>query len=236
MYKYFHAHTGFRILMSATFSDPSEYLRGIALKRAKYVKLESQFNFEKSPIYYYNTRRMSYKHIESNLPWLIEKVNTIIAQHKGESGLIHSASYDLSMKIFNGLTIENRKRVLIYNGTEEKRNFLEDLKNNKDKVIIGPSLLEGLDMKDDFSRFQIFAKVPYLSLGDRFVKTKMQINPGWYRLKAATAILQGIGRIVRNEGDWGVTYFLDGSLSDLIHQNRRMFPNDFYSRIKLISE
>jgi len=235
MHKYFHAHTGFAILMSATFSDPSEYLRGIALKSAKYIKLESQFNFEKSPIYFYNARRMSYKHIESNLPWLIEKVNTIIANHKGESGLIHSASYKLSMDIFNGLTAENRKRVLIYNGTEEKRTFLEDLKNNTDKVLIGPSLLEGLDMKDDFGRFQIFAKVPYLSLGDRFVKTKMEINPGWYRWKAIINILQGTGRIVRNEKDWGVTYILDGSLSDLIHNNRKSFPIEFMKRIRVVN-
>lgn len=235
MHKYFHAHTGFKILMSATFSDPTEYLKNIALKSAKYIRLESQFNFEKSPIYFYNARRMSYKHIQDNLPWLIEKVNIIINNHKGESGLIHSASYDLSMKIFNGLTKENRKRVLIYNGTEEKRNFLEELKMGRDKILIGPSLLEGLDMKDDFGRFQIFAKVPYLSLGDKFVKTKMNINPGWYRWKAIINILQGTGRIVRNEEDWGITYILDGSLSDLIHNNRKSFPIEFMKRIKVVN-
>jgi len=235
MHKYFHAHTGFRILMSATFSDPSEYLKGIALKGAKYIKLESQFNFEKSPIYYYNTHRMSYKHIESNLPWLMNKVNEIIEKHKGESGLIHSASYDLSMKIFNGLTTKNRSRVLIYNGTEEKRNFLEDLKKNKDKILMGPSLLEGIDMKDDFSRFIIFAKTPYLSLADRFVKTKMKINPDWYSWKTSINIIQGIGRGVRNEKDYCIIYYLDATLSDLIFQNRKFFPKEFIKRIIPVS-
>ena len=236
MHKYFHAHTGFTIFMSATFSDPSAYLKGIALKGAKYIKLESQFDFEKSPIFFYNKRRMSYNHIQSNLPWLIDKVNAIIEKHQGESGLIHSASYKLSMDIFNGLTAKNRDRVLIYSGTEEKRNFLEQLKNSNDKILIGPSLLEGLDMKDDFGRFQIFAKVPYLSLGDRFVKTKMNIDPEWYRWKAIINILQGTGRIVRNEEDWGITYILDGSLSDLIHNNRRAFPLEFIKRIKVLNE
>ena len=236
MHKYFHRHTGFTILMSATFSDPSAYLKSISLNGAKYIKLESQFNFDKSPIYFYNKRRMSYNQIDANRPWLISEINKIIANHPGESGLIHSASYKLSMDIFNGLTPENRKRVLIYNGTEEKRHFLEDLKTNKDKVLLGPSLLEGLDMKDDFGRFQIFAKVPYLSLGDRFVKTKMNINTEWYRWKAIINILQGTGRIVRNENDWGITYILDGSLSDLIHNNRRAFPKDFMKRIQVVNE
>lgn len=236
MNKYFHAHTGFCILMSATFSDPVEFIKGISLGGAKYIKLESQFNFDKSPIYYYNARKMSYKHIESNLPWLIKEINKIIENHKDDAGLIHSASYDLSMKIFKGLSEKNRKRVLIYNGTEEKRNLIEDLKRNKNKILMGPSLLEGLDLKDDFARFQIFAKVPYLSLGDRFVKTKMNINPGWYRWKAVLNILQGTGRIVRNENDWGITYILDGSLSDLIHNNRKAFPIEFMKRIQVISE
>lgn len=235
MNKYFHAHTGFRVLMSATFSDPSEYLKGIALKGAKYIKLKSQFNFDKSPIYYYNTHRMSYKHIESNLPWLIEKVNTIISKHSGESGLIHSASYKLSMDIFNGLTPENRKRVLIYNGTEEKRYFLEDLKNSRDKVLIGPSLLEGLDMKDDFARFIIFSKTPYPSLADRFIKTKMQINPAWYSWKTSLSVLQGIGRGVRHEKDYCITYYLDATLSDLLAKNRKLFPAEFLQRIIPIS-
>ena len=235
MHKYFYPHTGFKILMSATFSDPSEYLKGIALNSAKYIKLPNLFSFEKSPIYFYNTHRMSYKHIESNLPWLINKVNIIISNHKGESGLIHSVSYKLSMDIFSGLTPENRKRVLIYNGTEEKRNFLEDLKKSKDKVIIGPSLLEGLDMKDDFSRFMIFAKTPYPSLSDRFIKTKMKINPGWYQWKTSLNVIQGIGRGVRHENDYCITYYLDGTLSDLIHYNRNLFPIEFIERLKIIS-
>ena len=101
---------------------------------------------------------------------------------------------------------------------------------------MGPSLLEGLDLKDDWSRFQVFAKVPYLSLGDRFVKAKLGINPSWYRWKAIINILQGTGRSVRSETDWAVTYILDGSLSDLIHNNRHAFPKEFMSRIRIIDK
>jgi Rad3-related DNA helicase len=179
---------------------------------------------------------MSYNHIDRNLPWLIDKVNDIISNHQGESGLIHSASYKLSMDIFGGLTEENRKRVFIYNGTEEKRNFLDELKKSNDKILLGPSLLEGLDMKDDFGRFQIFAKIPYPNLMDRFIKTKMTLDPLWYQWKTSISIQQGIGRIVRNENDWGITYILDGSLSDMIHKNRKLFDSIFYSRLRVISD
>lgn len=236
MHKYFHRHTGFRVLMSATFSNPGEYLKNIALSNAKYIKMDSSFDFDESPIYFYTGRKMSYKNVDQHLPWIIQKVEKILESHQNESGLIHSASYDLARKIYLGVSEKNRGRILVYNGTEEKNFFVDSVKNNKNKVIMGPSLLEGLDFKDDFGRFQIFPKIPYLSLGDKFIKIKSEMNPTWYQYKAALALCQGIGRIVRNENDWGITYILDGSLSNLIHYNRNLFDSSFYSRLKIIKE
>ena len=234
MNKYFHAHTGFTVLMSATFADPKDYMKSISLGGAKYIKMDSNFDYTKSPIYFWNKRRMSYNQIDANLPWMYDRINEILDKHPKENGIIHSASYHLTMKIHQNLSHKNKMRVLVYEGTEEKRKVLEILKRDHSKVLMGPSLLEGLDLKDEFSRFQIFAKVPYLSLGDRFVKTKLQINPDWYRWKAIINILQGTGRSVRSEEDWATTYILDASLADLIHKNRRAFPPEFMQRIKVM--
>lgn len=233
MNKYFHKHTGFTVIMSATFADPSNYLRSIAINKAKYIKMESTFDFTKSPIYFYNKRRMSYNHIDANLPWLCEKINEILDSHDGENGIIHSASYHLTMKIHDQLSPKNKKRILIYEGTTEKRKVLEILKQDRSKVLMGPSLLEGLDLKNEYSRFQIFAKVPYLSLADKFVKAKLAINPIWYKQSAIIQILQGIGRSIRSEDDWATTYFLDAGLADLIHKNRKSFPIEFMQRIQI---
>jgi ATP-dependent DNA helicase DinG len=234
MHKYFHASSGFTLLMSATFADPKDYMKSIALKDAKYIKMDSNFDFTKSPIYFYNKRRMSYKQIESNLPWMYERINEILDKHPNQNGIIHSASYHLTLNIFNNLSSKNKSRVLVYEGTEEKRRVLEMLKRDTSKVLMGPSLLEGLDLKDDWSRLQIFAKVPYLSLSDRFVKAKLAINPDWYRWKAIINVLQGTGRSVRSETDWADTYILDGALADLIHSSRRSFPTEFMQRIVLL--
>jgi Rad3-related DNA helicase len=236
MNKYFHQWTGFTVLMSATFADPSKYLRSIALNTAKYIKMDSNFSFEKSPIYFYNKRRMTYNQIESNLPWLYQKLDEILEKHKHESGIIHTASYDLAMKIYEHIPKRHRRRILVYNGTEEKREVLDILKKNKNKVLLGPSLLEGLDLKDDWSRFAIFCKVPYLSLSDRFVATKLRINPEWYREKAILSLLQGTGRSIRNDNDWAITYVLDGAMADLIYNNRKSFPIEFLNRIKVFKE
>jgi Rad3-related DNA helicase len=124
----------------------------------------------------------------------------------------------------------------VYEGTEEKRKVLEMLKKDTSKVLMGPSLLEGLDLKDDWSRLQIFAKVPYLSLADKFVKAKLAINPDWYTWCAIKNVLQGTGRSIRNDSDWAVTYILDGSLADLIHKKRSAFPPEFMKRIVVMPD
>ena len=116
----------------------------------------------------------------------------------------------------------------------EKSTVLINFNDSKNYVLLGPSLLEGLDLKDDESRFQVFAKVPFPSLADRYVKAKMGVSREWYDWKSIVAILQGIGRSIRNDEDWAVTYFLDGCLGDLINRNRDSFPPEFLSRLKLV--
>ncbi len=236
IHKYFHQWTGFTVLMSATFADPKEYLKSIALSNAKYIKTESLFDFEKSPIYFYNKHRMSYGQIESNLPWLYKKINEILEQHKDENGIIHTASYDLALKIYQNIDKKQRRRILVYNGTEEKREALQALKIKKAKVLLGPSLIEGLDLQNDWSRFCIFAKVPYLSLTDKFVSAKIKIDPLWYKWRAVLAILQGTGRSIRSQDDYATTFILDGCFADLLFHCRSSFPEEFLKRIRVMNE
>jgi Rad3-related DNA helicase len=236
IHKYFHKWTGFLVLMSATFADPKEYLKSIALNNAKYIKTESLFNFEKSPIYFYNKHRMSYKEISTNLPWLYEKINEILEKHKNENGIIHSASYDLALKIYQNIDKKQRKRILVYNGTEEKREALQELKTQKGKILLGPSLTEGISLDGDWSRFQIFAKVPYQSLTDRFVAAKLKLNSSSYQQKAIINILQGSGRSIRFSGDYASTYILDACFGDLLHHHRSSFPIEFLQRLRVLNE
>jgi len=234
MHKYFHQWAGFTVLMSATFADPSKYIQSIALKNAKYIKIDSQFNFEKSPIYFYNKKRMTYNQIASNLPWLYETIDDILDKHKNESGIIHTASYDLALKIHDGMSKKHKRRILVYSGTEEKRQVLEMLKINKNKVLMGPSLRTGLSLDNEWARFAVIAKIPYPSLADKFVEAKLKISSDWYREKTILEILQSVGRTVRNENDWCITYILDACLGDLIHNNRKAFPVEFMSRLRIV--
>lgn len=231
MEKHFLNRFGFKLLMTATMGSKTEFESSIGAKKAFYRKMASTFDFSRSPIYYYPKRRMGMKDIEKNMPWLVKTVSDIMDAHPTESGVIHSGSYDLGNKLLYRLSKAKQKRIHVYKGTEEKMDSLKKFIDTPGNILIGPSLLEGLDLKDDKSRLQIFLKVPYPNLGDKYVSEKMKYSKGWYSWKTCTSILQGIGRSVRSEEDWAVTYFLDGCLTDLITRSADNFPDEFLERI-----
>jgi Rad3-related DNA helicase len=221
--------------LSATIGDPVEYIKDLGITNANYIRIESSFNFDNSPIYFFNQKKMGYKDINANLPWLYDRVNAILNLFPNQRGIIHTVSYDLTLKLIENLTDDNALRLVTYSGTEEKKLVLDTLKNNENAVLIGPSLLEGIDLPDDYARFTIFLKVPHLSLHDKFVSAKLKINAGWYSNKAVTNILQGVGRGIRHQNDWCKTFILDANFGTLLHYNRNAFPPEFINRIKLIS-
>ena len=99
--------------------------------------------------------------------------------------------------------------------------------SSNDTVIISPSLTEGIDLKDDLSRFQVLCKVPYPYLGDKLSQRRMKKRKLWYPYQTARSIVQAVGRSVRNEHDHAVTYILDSSWERFYRQHSDMFPGSF---------
>jgi len=231
---YFNNKFGFKVLMSATFGNPKYYMQAIGKQDARFNRMKSYFKYDKSPIYFMNNNRLNHKNIDEKLPKLVEKITQILDTHEDLPGIIHSSSYVLAKKVWNRLPEKYQDRIHLYTGTDEKMNAIDLLTKNKNKIIMGPSLLEGLDLKDDFSRLQIFLKVPYPNMVNNFVKEKITYYPDWYRWKAEIAIRQGVGRSIRNENDWAITYFLDTCLKDLLH-DPLSFDKDFRDRLVYVS-
>lgn len=236
MDRHFHSQAGFKLLMTATMGDPASFLKTIGATDARYFRMDSHFDYSESPIYFYPGKRMSMAQKDKTIPWVANKVDKILSKHHDIPGIIHSGSYEISARIFESLSDENRKRVLVYQGSQQKEEVLAKFLNEKNLILMGPSILEGLDLAADKSRLQIFVKVPFPSLADKFVAAKMNFQPDWYDWKTITSILQGVGRSVRSKNDWALTYFLDGCLSDLIRRRRSSFPPEVQKRIIVVSE
>jgi Rad3-related DNA helicase len=158
-------------------------------------------------------------------PELGRCVNLILAGHPGVRGLIHSVSYSRSKQLAR---FSQSPRLILH--TENPGDFeraLETLFATPGGVLVSPRATEGVDLKGDRSEFQVFVKIPFLNWGEPRVQQRARVNKTWYALTAATNLIQGCGRSVRNMHDIAPTYILDAKWGWWFRANEQLFPPYF---------
>ena len=101
------------------------------------------------------------------------------------------------------------------------------MRSKKPTVLLSPSMTEGVDLHGSHSRFQVLCKIPYPYLGDKLVRKRMNKWKWWYPLQTAKTIVQAVGRSVRSESDYAITYILDSDWDRFYRQNKKYFPKSF---------
>lgn len=223
------------LFMSSTILDKDEYCRdlGIDPKYAAFISMNSEFNVENRPVMFYPTMKMTYgwdgPERAKDRKKMIETIISLCADHHAEqSGVIHTGSFQVAKWLVQELKNKVPQRILHHNpdGDASRDEVIAEFTNGKGgpKLLISPSVTEGLDLKDDLGRFNIIAKTPYPFLGDAWVKARMEKSQTWYTRQAMISVIQACGRVVRGTNDWGFTYILDTSFATLFSRIKRNVP------------
>ncbi len=216
----------YTLLMSATILNKQKYceLIGLHPNEVAFLSIPSPFLPENKPIMYCPVGGMGLHTIEITLPKLTKTIKKILKKHKHEKGIIHCHSY----KIMNHLSETISSNRLLVHDTKNREEILDyHLTNKLPTVLLSPSMEEGVDLKDNFSRFQIICKIPYPYLGDELVKQRMNKWNWWYSYETVKTIVQAIGRSVRNKKDHAKTYILDQCWKNFYINNKHTFPKNF---------
>ena len=226
------------IFMSATIGDPQVFMSEIGIDplRTKFITAETTFKPEISPIVILPYHKMGYKDINNSLPQIAESIKMLLEQHPNECGIIHCGTYKISEELVKLLPYDLRKRLIHRNMKPVPMNNEMLLKIHesctiKNSVLLSPSLIEGTDLYDDLSRFQIILKMPWGSLGDIRTKNKVELEPQWYSNNMWNKILQASGRSTRHEKDYSVTYILDASYTYFEKQWKAKLPKWYKDRV-----
>lgn len=214
------------VLMSATLLDKDTYCKSIGIdpNEAAYLRLPSPFPKENRPVHFLGVGSMSMKTIDDTLPKLASTVKDLLALHANDKGMIHSVSFKVARYLVD--TIKS-PRLLLHDSTNREETIQKHLDSSEPTVLISPSMTEGVDLADDASRFQILCKVPFPYLGDRVIQLRKQRNSSWYSMMTARAIIQALGRSVRNSSDYATSYILDSDWQRFYRLNASMFPAEF---------
>lgn len=233
------------ILLSATLGDKAQLCAelGIPEHEALFIETDTPFPPELSPIISLPRLNMGYANINQSLQPMAELVKDILQGHEQERGIIHSATYKLQDELFKRSSKATRSRFLARDmeamGDSPPRypkrlNNAELLKLHgarTDSILLSPSMMEGVDLFDDLSLFQIILKMPWTSLADPRIKRKSEIEPDWYTNQVWISIMQASGRSTRNDTDSSVTYILDRSFPYFYSQWKHRLPKWFTSRV-----
>jgi Rad3-related DNA helicase len=231
------------VFMSATLGCKSAFCKelGIPENECLYIDCESPFPPELSPIVILPSIKLSKDVYEKNISALGPLIDTLLEEHKGQRGIIHSANYAIQGEVFNRVKRSNQGRLTCRDMDLDSRKPGQKMMSNmdllnihmekKDSVLVSPSMMTGVDLKDDLSAFQIVIKMPWGNLGDARIKKKSTLDPDWYANATWRNLVQACCRSTRHEKDSSVTYVLDMNFAFFYSKWERNLPNWFKQRL-----
>ena len=233
------------VFLSATLGTKEQFCKelGIPLDECLFIETDSPFDPALSPVAVMPRIKLSKEVYEQNVVTVGKIIDDILQVHPDARGIIHSVTYDLQTQIFKRVSKLNQKRllcrdmdVITLNDRRTYRNeeLLSLHDTRKNSVLLSPSMMEGVDLKDDLSEFQVIIKLPWANLGDVRVKLKSGLDSDWYSNKMWLSILQASGRSTRHDKDAAITYVLDRNFKFFYEQWQHRLPTWFKRRLVFV--
>jgi len=167
---------------------------------------------------------MSRANIDATLPNMTQVVRQLLELHSDKKGIIHCVNFRIAKHLVDTV---GSPRLLIHD-SENREEVIDYHKSSPDPtVLVSPSMMEGVDLAGDASRFQVLCKVPFPYLGDKVVQLRKKKDPMWYTCQTARSVIQAFGRSVRSADDHAVSYILDSDWERFYRFNSSVFPEEF---------
>lgn len=221
--------SSYNLLMSGTITEQFVF-DTLKLKQSEttFIQLDPVFPPEKKPLFFIGTTPLNYASMKEKetIDELIHKICVIVDHHKNDKGLILVPSFYLGSQLVR--EIPRSTRVFEHKSGTNISELISDFKNYKGSAVLAsPSIFEGLDFKNDESRFTIITKAPYASLGDKRIAHIANNYPNIYQEMTLLKILQGIGRSVRHHEDYARTYMLDPACKKLFDSKLNIWKKHY---------
>ena len=222
------------VVLSSAYLGPATILAesiGLQAGAVRGFGVPSPFPLEQRPIVYRPVAALSRARQTEQEPALFAEIASILVAHPRDKGLLHVASYAVARRLVAELAriapAQSRRLIFVESSDAKGRALEQHRVSPAPTVLVSPSLREGVDLPDDFLRFQIVTKMPYGDLGDPWTAARRERDPRWYALETAKALVQAYGRSCRHAEDFGITYILDGQFARFLQHYRPLLPEWF---------
>lgn len=225
------------LLMSATVLDIDVYCDSLGINPAdvSFYKMKNRFPVENRPIYYKPVDRLvgGKQGMDRWGPKLISGVEKIVESYPGKRGIIHTHNNAIAKLLSEGAKYDVRRRFIMSSDYKDKSTLLLEHERYDDSVIVAPAFHEGVDLRDDLSRFQVICKVPYANFYDDIqLAERIKNDNDYYKWITALKLVQSYGRSIRSETDQADTFVLDEAFQKFCSDSKRLLPKWFLEAIK----
>ncbi len=182
------------------------------------IEVPSEFPPEKSPITYKAIGKMTAKDgvKDISFPLIMKEINQEVSDRKDRKGIIHCFSYDNADYIIKNLREDLKPLMFIQDRTDREGSLERWMKSNEPSVFISTNMTEGLNLKGDLCRYQIYTKVGFPNTTDKRVAKRLELGHWlWYYLQAIEDLEQASGRATRSIDDWSEMFIHDASFGKL---------------------
>jgi Rad3-related DNA helicase len=219
------------IVMSATILDHKIWAEnlGINLDELEHIQTPCDFAPENRPCFLEFAGNFGRKHFSAEMnpknptkPKFVAKVKQLLDRHKGQRGVIHCHSFELLNVLRD--EVASPRFLFADQFNKDKQEMIRVHAGRPDSVIVDPAVAEGFDFKDELARWQIIAKIPWPSLGDKLIKERAARDDRFYGWLCALRIVQSYGRICRSSSDFGYTYLIDQGWEFFYAKHGSMIP------------
>ncbi len=228
--RYLWDHTKAVMAMSATLVNPRQFCKDLGFdpKDAEMYEIDSTFPVENRLIKYTPKGNVTFKTFDQEFPKVIRGLEDVLAKHPNDKVLVHAVSYGNMRQILETVNEKSRARMIWHEGSKDRLDALERFRNaTYPAVLVSPSMDRGIDLPYDACRVIVVMKVPYASLKDKQISSRVYSaadGSEWYATNTIRTIVQATGRATRAADDFSVSYILDGQFGRLYGEHKMIFP------------
>lgn len=214
------------LLLSATLPKRAVNQMGFKDEEIEYIDLPSPFPKQNRLIKFDTVGKINKQSQDRLIFPIAEKIEKVLRRFPNSKGIIHSPSYAMSQQIHAKLEDEFLPRILLQTQDEgsAKDILAQHIASPEPTVLFSPGMKEGIDLKNDLSRFQVIIKCPYPNLGDAAVKALCDKDHLWYITQTIIALTQQYGRSIRSADDYAETICLDSNIRVLMAKYESFIP------------
>lgn len=220
-----------RLFMTGTLGSKDMFCKwvGIDPKETYHIYKKSPFPVENRPIIRCFSGNMSGGNWKNEAHGIM--LHDILEEHQNEKGVIHVSSKDQAWWIRNELKKYLRRPLRVASGKRREEVIEEFECDNRNMVLISPSVKDGVDFKGDKCRFQIIYKCPFPMLKGEQVNRRKNRDIKWYIYQTIMPLMQAYGRGIRDMDDYCTTYVLDASFDGLLTDYTDLFNEYFLEAV-----